>query len=233
MFKGQLISNLKPFQLIDISNDIDKFNTHQAAYIIKKSFSFFPKKSVHICAISKNIEANEGLIVAQYQDHYFIAPNNGILNLTFEKAPEKLTLFDYKLNELLSSQILDIIQNALNDTFIESNQKEVDFEIPPFPVPHINNGGHLIGTIFFIDSYGNAITNLKKEDIERFCDYNNAIVHFKGFRVRLAHKTNSNGDAYCYFNHENMLVIALKFGQASVMLALMAFEQIYIENYKK
>ena len=86
--KGTILSQLPEANIIDISHEIVKFNIFQASFILKSSFSFFPKGTIHIIAINTIASINEPHTVVLYQGHYFIGADNGIFSLLFEDKPD-------------------------------------------------------------------------------------------------------------------------------------------------
>ena len=57
--KGKILSEFETATIVDISHDIDAFNTTEASYIISSAYSSFPKGTVHIIGV--DIE-QEGVI---------------------------------------------------------------------------------------------------------------------------------------------------------------------------
>ena len=53
--KGKIISEFADATIIDISHDIDPFNTSEASYIISAAYSHFPKGTVHLIGVDRKI----------------------------------------------------------------------------------------------------------------------------------------------------------------------------------
>ena len=68
---------------IEISSRIEPFDIVEAAYLSSMVFNDFPKGSIHILATNVVATSYKGHVVAQFEDHFFIAPDNGILSLIF------------------------------------------------------------------------------------------------------------------------------------------------------
>ncbi|MFM8950092.1 MAG: SAM-dependent chlorinase/fluorinase, partial [Bacteroidota bacterium] len=49
--KGRLYSLVPDCNVVDISHDIEQFNTIQAAFILRNSWHRFPANSVHIISV--------------------------------------------------------------------------------------------------------------------------------------------------------------------------------------
>ena len=59
--KGKIISELPEARIIDISHDIDPFNTAEASYVIGASYLSFPKGTVHLIGV--DIERNKEISI--------------------------------------------------------------------------------------------------------------------------------------------------------------------------
>lgn len=78
--------------IIDISHDVDPFNVAQTSYLIEASYASFPKGTVHLIGVDAEINNQNQHIAMQWNDHFFIAADNGILSILTQKiTPEKFT----------------------------------------------------------------------------------------------------------------------------------------------
>ena len=50
--KGKILSEHKEAVIVDISHEIDLFNTLEASYCIEAAYHNFPKGTIHISAVS-------------------------------------------------------------------------------------------------------------------------------------------------------------------------------------
>ena len=80
--KGHILSELGDVKIVDISHEIKPFNIIEAAYIIKNTYMFFPKGTIHIIALNNEHETNEH-IVTYIDGYYFIGPHSQIFSLIF------------------------------------------------------------------------------------------------------------------------------------------------------
>src|SRR5688572_22244454 len=101
--KAYILKNLPGTTIIDISNEIDKYNVQQAAYIFGNAFEQFPENTVHILGVkSANVDSKDNLLI-KHKDQFIFCPDNGIYSL-FSDGQEADV---YKLKqELFPSSIL-------------------------------------------------------------------------------------------------------------------------------
>ena len=89
--KGKLISEYSEVQIVDISHDVDLFNISEASYIINASYNSFPKGTVHLIGIDIERTYESKHIALQWNDHFFICADNGILSILTQKIiPQKI-----------------------------------------------------------------------------------------------------------------------------------------------
>src|SRR4029077_15400563 len=82
-FKGELFSSLPAIQVVDISHDIEKFNTMQAAFVVRNSFRKFPKGTIHFIGLSSNsnCHSENPYVIVKTDQQYLIGEDNGIFTL--------------------------------------------------------------------------------------------------------------------------------------------------------
>ena len=89
--KGKIMSQLPNATIVDISHNVDPFNVAEASYIIEAAYSSFPKGTVHLIGVDCEMNIENNHIALQWNDHYFIAADNGILSILTDKIiPEKI-----------------------------------------------------------------------------------------------------------------------------------------------
>ena len=79
--KGLLLSELSTASIIDISHEISPFNIVEAAYITKRSYSNFPRNTIHIIDVDAQHNPEQSLVVSHFDNHYFITADNGFISL--------------------------------------------------------------------------------------------------------------------------------------------------------
>ena len=105
--KGKILSEYSEALIIDISHEIDPFNTLEASYIIGASYASFPKGTVHLIGVDMESNKENQHIVMQWNDHYFIAADNGILSMLSQKiVPQKVVAIN--IHDRLPSEATDL-----------------------------------------------------------------------------------------------------------------------------
>ena len=167
--KAALLQEATNSIVLDISHDISPFNHTEAAYILKNAYHNFPKGSIHIVGVDSELSPENNHIVMAYDGHYFIGANNGIFALLLEeKKYEKLVEINIHNAVLSSFPVLDVFVKvaahlARNGSMDVIGRSFTDLKELTGVRPVIHESGRqLIGSVIYIDNFGNVVTNIKK-----------------------------------------------------------------------
>ena len=168
--KGKILSEYSEASIIDISHDIDPFNAMEASYIVGASYANFPKSTVHIIGVDIERNKENQHIVMQWNDHYFIAADNGILSMLSQKiVPQKIvaiTIHDRLPSEatdldvfvkvachLAKGGLMNVIGKEINSLKYVTN----------LHATLSDDGNSLKGNVIYVDHFGNVVTNISKK----------------------------------------------------------------------
>jgi S-adenosylmethionine hydrolase len=168
--KGKILSEYSEASIIDISHDIDPFNTVEASYIIGASYASFPKGTVHLIGVDMEFNKENQHIVMQWNDHYFIAADNGILSMLSQKiVPQKIVAIN--IHDRLPNDATDLdvfvkvachIAKGGLLNIIGKELKNIK-QIVDLQAVAANDGSSLKGYVIYIDHFGNVVTNISKK----------------------------------------------------------------------
>lgn len=173
--KGAIFSELEEINIVDISHSISPFNISEAAYIIQNAYSSFPKGTIHLIGIDSELNPENKHIAVKLDDHYFICANNGIMSMICtEIAPEKIVEINIHDKVETNFPVLDIFVKVAchiaRGGTLDVIGKVIN-TIKPIKnlIPFVNDEQtQIIGSVIYIDNYGNVVTNIKKKFFERF-----------------------------------------------------------------
>lgn len=167
--KGKIISQLPDVKLIDISHDIDPFNIAQTSYIIESAYSSFPKGTVHLIGVDIEMNIENQHIVMLWNDHYFIAADNGILSLLTQKIiPQKIFAINIHDRLHVDARDLDVFvtvaAHLANGGLPNVIGKQITNlkELTQFQAT-VENNFTIKGCVIYIDHFGNVVTNITKK----------------------------------------------------------------------
>jgi hypothetical protein len=236
--KGSILNTLPNVTIIDISHEIEPFNISKAAFLLKNSFYYFPKGTVHLIGIDTVYSASNKYLALKYRDHFFVGADNGIFSLIFEEEPQEIV-------EVNILQDLKFLHFPLADIFVKA-------------ACHLANGGKLEeigeaveeieqrinfkpailenairGNVIFIDSFENVITNVTKALFTKVQNGRKFSLSFKRNekinQLSWHYDEVPEGEKLCLFGISNHLEIAINKGKASGLLGLKANDMIQID----
>lgn len=172
LMKGPIYKINPDAKIVDITHKIKRHSIYDAAYVIYSSYSYFPKGTVHVVVVDPGVGSERVPIVLFCDGHTFIGPDNGVLSLLkgdvfridLEKLAQKLSRYGLiDISHTFHGR--DIFGPAaalfdIGDTdFLEKTNEMIKL---PF-TKEITKGCAII-SVLYVDSFGNIILNLKKED---------------------------------------------------------------------
>ncbi len=167
--KGAIYSELPDVKIVDISHSVSPFSIPEAAYIIQNAYNSFPKGTIHIIGIDSEINPENKHIAIKLDDHFFICANNGIMSMICsEIAPEKIVEINIHDKIQTSFPVLDVFVKvachiARGGTLDIIGKAITNIKPIKNIVPYVNEDkSQIIGSIIYIDNYGNVVTNIKR-----------------------------------------------------------------------
>lgn len=225
IMKGKLCSLCPDTVIIDNATGIPVLNISHAAFIIRNTYENYPKGSVHIICVHS--EGNEGrdFLIAKAKDHYFIGTDNGIFNLILNSAPDEVVKIPHKgikdETDLFARTAAEIIAGKKPE---ELGKPVKDFT-EKVPLRATIDKDVIIGSIIFIDSYGNAISNITREVFYRVFENRNYLILIqsnKNFTDHICEKYSDEpvGELLARFNSLDLLEISINGADVSELLGL-------------
>ncbi|MDD2197832.1 MAG: SAM-dependent chlorinase/fluorinase [Bacteroidales bacterium] len=227
VLKGSVYSACPNVQIVDLSHDIPSYNINNAAFIVKHSYNSFPEGTIHLILVNSDSIQFSKILAFKHNEHIFIVPDNGIIGLLFSKPPESIYAIE---NEILGSfTSVNLFAQALKDLYdgkeLESIGKKVDEYEKRIALRPTIDESVISGSIIYIDSYKNAITNISRSLFNRIGQNRayNIFVQSNHNKVNLLSNNYNevdSGELLALFNSANLLEIAIRNGFASELLNL-------------
>ena len=170
--KGKILTEYPEAQIVDISHNIDPFNTAEASYIIGAAYLSFPKGTVHLIGVDAERNKETQHIAMHWNDHYFICADNGTLGMLIKNiVPEKIVSIN--IHDRLPSNATDIDLfvkvachvakgGSLNVIGKEISEIKRATELQPIID---SNGKSIRGYVVYVDHLGNIVTNISRKMI--------------------------------------------------------------------
>ena len=257
--KGAIYSELPNVRIVDISHSVSPFSIPEAAYIIQNAYSSFPKGTIHIIGIDSELNDDNKHIAVKLDDHFFVCANNGIMSMICaEIVPEKIVEINIHDKIQTSFPVLDVfVKTACHIArggTLEVIGKTTD-NIKPIRniVPYINDEKtQIIGSIIYIDNYGNVITNIRRSFFETIQKGRTFEISARNYKFKTIFskysdivnfeipekKRNDEGRGLVVFNSSNYLEIAVyksncdTVGSASTLMGLNIMDTVTVNFIK-
>jgi hypothetical protein len=225
--KGRIISRCPDATVVDITNQIPPFNIALAAFQLKHTFRHFPKESIHLIAVHSDAKEERPVIAVKAEGHYFIGHDNGIFGLLLDREPEEVVVADvaepgtFPELTVFAEMACNIIQTG---KLSEAGSKYGNLykQVPMLPVIEESL---INGSVIYIDSYKNAITNISNELFQQIGKGRSFEIlvqsnHYKITRLNKRYGESSLGEILAMFNSLDLLEISINGGNAADLLNL-------------
>ncbi|RLG75057.1 MAG: hypothetical protein DRO23_05015 [Thermoprotei archaeon] len=85
-----IILNINPcVTIVDISHDIEKFNTIEASFILASAIKHFPKNTIFVVVVDPGVGSERKALIIRTRNHILVGPDNGVLvNAAIEDGVE-------------------------------------------------------------------------------------------------------------------------------------------------
>lgn len=238
--KGSIYCLLPDVNLVDITHNIAAFNISQAAFVLKNAFPYFPSGTVHLIGIDSVFNSNSRYLAVKYNGHYFVGSDNGIFSLLFDQEPEDIIELDIMQDmKFLHFPLTDIFCKAcchlakggkMDDIGIKVSHLEEKVNLQPVIERDI-----IRGSVIYIDSFQNVITNITKELFSRIQRNREFTLYFRKnesiSQLSWHYNEVPEGEKLCLFGISNHLEIAINKGNASGLLGMHVGDIVRIEFY--
>jgi S-adenosylmethionine hydrolase len=228
--KAVILSINPQAQIVDITHEIEKFNIRMGAYVLASAAPYFPPKTIHVAVVDPGVGTKRRPIIAETSRSLYVGPDNGLLMLAAHKEHiKKVYQIDnpkYMLSKVSKTfHGRDIFAPAAAHLTQEIKPSDFgpaiqDYIFPEFAKPHLRNG-ELLGEVLHIDDFGNIVSNITAEDLEKmgFHEGNSILVRLGGktltMRFCSAYGEVQAGTPLALIGSSNFLEVAVNQGSAS------------------
>lgn len=256
VLKGSIYSELPDAKIVDISHDIIPFNIQECAYILENSYKSFPKGTIHIVGVDSEETPENKHVAALINGHYFISANTGVIGLiTSEMTPEKVVEINLPESIANSFPVLNVFVQVACHVARGGTLEIVGKpfkglrDLREFSPRIVEDGKKIIGSVIYIDNYGNVITNIRKNLFEAYRNGRDFELLVRNHRIKKIHKAYNDfidysldknqrkgaGDLLAIFNSADYIELAIfksnlsTVGGASTLLGLDYRDTIMID----
>ncbi|MBC7350197.1 MAG: SAM-dependent chlorinase/fluorinase [Candidatus Aminicenantes bacterium] len=179
--KGVILSINPDCTIVDISHEVPDYDLKAAAFILWACYRFFPRGSIFLTVVDPGVGSERRILLVRAGQHYFIAPDNGVLSLIY-KEEEKVEVLEitgskyYLTDRRTSFEGRDRMAPvaawlSLGLPPSELGRPAASPRLLDLPEPIVKSR-EIQGQILYRDKFGNLITNLSQQLVAQFLDRN-------------------------------------------------------------
>lgn len=179
IMKGVILGINPDVRIIDLSHNISRHNILEASQIISMSYRYFPQETIHVVVVDPGVGSGRRPILVTTGDYYFIGPDNGIFTPIYEDMKSE----SFTVIHLTSKHYFLPINGSTfhgRDIFapvaawlskgidsLKLGEEIMDYVKIPSIKSIIKDNRTIKGNVITIDAFGNAITSITKDDLQR------------------------------------------------------------------
>ena len=234
--KGYIYSHIPSVTIVDISHQITPFRPIEASFVLRNCYKDFPDNTIHIISIESSQHFNDDFILTEWEKHFFLAHNNGVISLITDGNADKIIRLQkpvesvlFPAKEILAPAACKLAKDFKTDDMGEPLSK-LDSILSLNPVLEKD---FIRGTIIYIDNYGNAITNISRSHIDRYDKSKKPLIQFSARdsvdKIRKHYTDVPEGETVCLYGTTGLLEISANKGNASKLFGLSVSSRVLIE----
>jgi len=175
--KGVILGINSRCTLIDISHQVIRHDVREGALILANGYFYFPRGTIHLAVVDPGVGSPRKPILLVTKNYFFLGPDNGLLSLAAEKDGVKKAIvlsnqsfFRLPVSETFQGR--DIFAPVAGHLSAGIQPELLGDRIPSWVnldlgEPRIVKGD-LVGEISHIDVFGNIVTNIHQQALNRF-----------------------------------------------------------------
>ena len=174
VLKGVILRILPNATVVDITHHVVPYDVLDGALSIGAAYRYFPPRTVHVVVVDPGVGTQRRPILASADQQYFVAPDNGVLSLVYDREPavavRHVTAEHYFLspvgNTFHGRDVFAPVAAWLAKTFQTEAFGDEITDFTRFVLPRAKAAGAALkGIVLRVDTFGNLRTNLTAIDL--------------------------------------------------------------------
>jgi S-adenosylmethionine hydrolase len=193
--KGVILSAAPGTTIIDITHQIPPQDIRTASFYLMSSMGYMPRGTLFLAVVDPHVGTGRGIIWARTANYQFVCPDNGLISWVEEKEPvtearfiSNSSLFLPRISPTFHGRdIMAPVAAAVAKGLPEKKLGPVFKEYRRFPLPAPERAGPRVnGEIIAVDNFGNAVSNIKQQQINARAIFTVAGRVLKGLKLTYA-----------------------------------------------
>ncbi len=232
--KGVILKINPEVTIVDITHNVTAFDLLDGALAIGSAYSYFPPKTIHVVVVDPGVGTERRPLLVSGQNQYFVAPDNGVLSVIYEKEQPNLVVRHanaehYYLQPVSKTfhgrDIFAPVAAWLSKGWQTASMGDEITDYKRFALPRPKEADGVVkGVILRADAFGNLITNFRPEDLPESVLSGGVISLQAGnqavSRFVETFAQGNNNEPFVYLGSSGFLEIGLNKGNAARTLGL-------------
>jgi S-adenosyl-L-methionine hydrolase (adenosine-forming) len=231
--KGVILKVNPEVTIVDITHNVTPFDLLDGALAIGSAFPYFPPRTIHVVVVDPGVGTDRRPLLVNADNQYFVAPDNGVLSLVYERGEEGLlvrhaNVEHYYLQPVSKTfhgrDVFAPVAAWLSKGWQPASMGDEITDYKKFAMPRPKpTDGSLRGVVLRVDGFGNLITNFRAEDLPSKAMENGSLQMQIGSQMvnrlveTFAH--GNPGEPFAYIGSNGFVEIGVNRGSASKSLA--------------
>lgn len=180
--KGVILTRLPTARIIDVTHEVPVYWPAEAGFWLARSFRYFPAGSVHVGVVDPGVGTSRDILAIEADGHAFLAPDNGLLAPIVGKAGRvairrvdlaavrrrfglQTPSATFHGRDIFAPIAAEIAAGRAQPGALGPEITEI---VPSWVDDPVVSADHIAGVVITMDHFGNLITNIEAESIQRF-----------------------------------------------------------------
>jgi S-adenosyl-L-methionine hydrolase (adenosine-forming) len=239
-----VVYNINPSaRVVDITHDVQSYDLLDGAYSIAQAYSFFPVDTIHVVVVDPGVGSARRPILARTEKYLFVAPDNGVLSLVFERE-ERVSVrhirsdryFRQPVSQTFHGRdIFAAVAGWLSTGIALSNfGNEInDYVRFSAPKPERVDENRVHGVVLKVDKFGNLVTNITPQDIPQLFapqppDFKIVVGEHEVTQIRTAYAASASGEIFGILGSMGFLELSTNRGSAARALSVVKGAEVVV-----
>jgi hypothetical protein len=167
--KGVILSLNPAASIVDITHDIPPGDVQSAAFCLVSCYSCFPQQTIFAVVVDPGVGSKRAAIAIRAGEYFFVGPDNGVLSAVAEnfesieiRSIENPACFRSGVSTTFHGRDIfapTAARLSLGFPYDDLGPKRPEMVRLIMPVAETKDG-KIIGTVLYVDRFGNLITNI-------------------------------------------------------------------------
>lgn len=207
VMKGVILSINPDATIVDINHRVNSYDIFDGAYSLSQSYHVFPPGTIHMVVVDPGVGSERRPIIVQSKDYRFVAPDNGVLSLVYERE-ERVDVRHVTSEHFFRKPVSNTFHGR--DIFApvaawlsrgmeaeKFGSLVTDYARFTSVRPTRENDALIKGVAIKVDKFGNVVTNITPEDVPQLFgqDPPPFRIRINGHEITRLHESFAAGEA--------------------------------------